>query len=268
MAKGQDIDAVVDDVYGRLKCHAAANPDWPVNVFELPGMSGRERAAVALAAAVGQIGNGGLFQYVDNGVAHRAPAGGVPACVAAGALVAGGRAHDPEVADALSLLLRGAASARHREDFARLRLVIERNALDAVTREMYALGHGRIDAFLTAVMAGHPDDLDPFATEWRPEPLPPFVPGQDVRHPSVVVDATGLDGNAHAIVAEVAGALRRGRIPAEEIQAFRDEALSGGYDKVLSTMMRWVSVEFSPEEDADAGMDDGEGADGPSPGFR
>ncbi len=231
-------------------------------------MTGRDRASVALAGAVGQIGNGGLAQYVDNGVAHRTPEGGkVWSCVAAGALVEAGRSEDAEVADRLILLLRGAATARNRDDFRRLVPVIEHNGLGAVEREMFALGHDRIDAFLSRLVALHPVDADPFDTAWRPAPMAPFAPSANLLYPNVVVDASTLSGNANAVIGAVSSALRRARVPDEEIEAFRREARSGDYDKVLATMMRWVTVEMGDDE-PEIDEDDPEEEEGHRPGGR
>jgi hypothetical protein len=38
-------------------------------------------------------------------------------------------------------------------------------------------------------------------------------------------------------------ALRRARVPQEEIKQFQLEATSGDYDNLLQTCMRWVDVD-------------------------
>ena len=64
-----------------------------------------------------------------------------------------------------------------------------------------------------------------------------------IRFPAVRVRLTGRDGNALAIVAAVSRALRKARVPAEDIDAFQAEAaLSGGYETVLRTALSWVTV--------------------------
>ena len=63
----------------------------------------------------------------------------------------------------------------------------------------------------------------------------------DIKHPEVQVQLTGQDGNAMAIMARVAQGLRRGGY-AGEVDAYMEEAMSGDYDNVLQTSMRWVSV--------------------------
>jgi hypothetical protein len=63
------------------------------------------------------------------------------------------------------------------------------------------------------------------------------------KYPNVTVRLIGTDGNAAAIIGKVQGALRRAKVPPDEIKRFQDEATSGDYDNVLATAMRWVDVE-------------------------
>ena len=69
------------------------------------------------------------------------------------------------------------------------------------------------------------------------------------KYPELEVELIGTDSNAIAIVAAVGRAMRQYRdddrhrlIDDAEIDAFRKEALSGDYNNVLQTCMRWVSV--------------------------
>jgi hypothetical protein len=64
----------------------------------------------------------------------------------------------------------------------------------------------------------------------------------DVKYPNVKVQLVGQDGNAFFIIGRVAQALRRAKVPADEVKQFTDEATSGDYDNVLQTAMRWVDV--------------------------
>lgn len=64
----------------------------------------------------------------------------------------------------------------------------------------------------------------------------------NVKYPNIKVKLTGRDGNAFAILARVREEMRRANVPAEDRQAFYDEATSGDYNNVLATCMRWVSV--------------------------
>ena len=62
------------------------------------------------------------------------------------------------------------------------------------------------------------------------------------RYPDVQVQLTGTDGNAFAIMGAVTRELRRAGVSAEEISKYREESMSGDYDNLLATAMRWVDV--------------------------
>ena len=64
----------------------------------------------------------------------------------------------------------------------------------------------------------------------------------DVRFPDVKVKLTGRDGNAFAIIGNVANALKRAGHKAEA-EEFKAEMLaSPSYDALLQCAMRWVDV--------------------------
>jgi len=63
-----------------------------------------------------------------------------------------------------------------------------------------------------------------------------------IKYPNIKVQLTGQDGNAYAILATVAKALRKNDVPEKEIDEFRQEAKSGDYDNLLQTCCKWVSV--------------------------
>lgn len=56
------------------------------------------------------------------------------------------------------------------------------------------------------------------------------------------VKLSGVNGNALALVATVSSALKKEGYSKELISDFRKEALSGNYDKVLQTCMKWADV--------------------------
>jgi hypothetical protein len=64
----------------------------------------------------------------------------------------------------------------------------------------------------------------------------------EVKYPDINVQLTGEDGNAFAVIGLVNRALLRAGVSADERAAFRTEAMSGDYDNVLATAMRWVDV--------------------------
>ena len=62
------------------------------------------------------------------------------------------------------------------------------------------------------------------------------------KYPNVTVQLTGEDGNAFFIIGRVSKELRRAGVPSLDIEAFTNEAMSGDYNNVLQTCMRWVDV--------------------------
>lgn len=62
------------------------------------------------------------------------------------------------------------------------------------------------------------------------------------KFPHVHVQLSGEDGNAFFIIGRVRKALRNEGVPNDKIDAFCNEAMSGDYDNVLRTVMRWVSA--------------------------
>lgn len=69
------------------------------------------------------------------------------------------------------------------------------------------------------------------------------------KYPHINVQMAGQDGNAFSILGRVRSALRRERVPAEEISRFCDEAMSGDYDHLLATVMAWVDVDGDDDND-------------------
>lgn len=62
------------------------------------------------------------------------------------------------------------------------------------------------------------------------------------KYPDVEVELVGQDGNTFSLVGQTQRALRHAGVPKEECKAFFDEALSGDYDNVLETIMKWVTT--------------------------
>jgi hypothetical protein len=73
---------------------------------------------------------------------------------------------------------------------------------------------------------------------------------EEIRHPEIEVQLSGLSGNAGTLMDAVTSAIkearRRGDLTAEEaaksIGEFREEAMSGDYTHLLRTCQRWVNV--------------------------
>jgi len=64
----------------------------------------------------------------------------------------------------------------------------------------------------------------------------------EVKYPEVKVRLSGRDGNAFSIIGRVGNALRDAGVDKAECEKFRKEAMSGDYDNVLTTCMKWVDV--------------------------
>lgn len=62
------------------------------------------------------------------------------------------------------------------------------------------------------------------------------------KYENIKVRLTGTDGNAFAIMAKVSGALREEGVPSSEVEDYLAESMSGDYDALLRTAMRWVDV--------------------------
>ncbi len=56
-----------------------------------------------------------------------------------------------------------------------------------------------------------------------------------------VVQLSGSDGNAFTIIGKVGSALRRSG-HADKVDQFMKEAMSGDYDNVIATAMKYVEV--------------------------
>lgn len=68
------------------------------------------------------------------------------------------------------------------------------------------------------------------------------VETDEPRHPEVVVELVGQDGNAFGIASRTRMALKRAGVSNEECASFFDEAMSGDFDHVLETVRAWVTV--------------------------
>ena len=63
-----------------------------------------------------------------------------------------------------------------------------------------------------------------------------------IKYPDIHVQLTGNDGNAFSIMGNVTREMKRNGVSLEEVNAFREEAMSGDYDNLLRTCMEWVDV--------------------------
>ena len=63
-----------------------------------------------------------------------------------------------------------------------------------------------------------------------------------MKYPNIEVQLTGTDGNAFAIMGAVSKALKSAGVNTLEVKEFTTEAMSGDYDSLLVTCMKWVNV--------------------------
>jgi hypothetical protein len=64
----------------------------------------------------------------------------------------------------------------------------------------------------------------------------------NIKYPKIKVRLAGKDGNAFNLLGIMQHALQRGGVPKVEIDAFLKEAMSGDYDYLLQTCMKWATV--------------------------
>jgi len=62
------------------------------------------------------------------------------------------------------------------------------------------------------------------------------------KYPHVHFSLSDSDGNSMVIIGGVRKALRRAGVASDIIESFSTEAMSGNYDHVLQTCMKWVST--------------------------
>jgi hypothetical protein len=60
---------------------------------------------------------------------------------------------------------------------------------------------------------------------------------------NVTVELSGQDGNAFAVMAKVKSAIEKAGATQSEIENYLAESMSGDYDNLLRTAMKWVHVE-------------------------
>jgi hypothetical protein len=63
------------------------------------------------------------------------------------------------------------------------------------------------------------------------------------KYQTITVKLTGNDGNAFSIMAQVSKALRKAGASSDEVEQYMSESMSGDYDNLLRTAMKWVNVE-------------------------
>ena len=62
------------------------------------------------------------------------------------------------------------------------------------------------------------------------------------KYPNIKAKLIGQDGNAYAIIGTVKQALRKASVPQNDIDEFVVEAMSGDYNNIIVTALKWVTV--------------------------
>jgi hypothetical protein len=65
----------------------------------------------------------------------------------------------------------------------------------------------------------------------------------DAKYPNVEVRLSGEDGNAFMIIGRCRRAAKAAGVSNDELEKFSSEAMSGDYDNVLQTCMKWFTVQ-------------------------
>ena len=61
------------------------------------------------------------------------------------------------------------------------------------------------------------------------------------KYPDIQIELVGTDSNAVAILSKVTHAIR-GKNSKNEMAEFQKEAMSGDYDNLLQTCMKWFNI--------------------------
>jgi hypothetical protein len=63
------------------------------------------------------------------------------------------------------------------------------------------------------------------------------------------VKLVGIDGNAFSIIGACMKAARKAKMPAEDIKMIQTEMMSGSYDHLLATALKYFAVEGEEDEE-------------------
>ncbi len=203
---------------------------------------------VLLGTANHQICNGGFLQYFDNGYAS-----GEGECFHHHdedillhkemlALAVKYGLHHSEIGLEVHAILAAfcivgddESETDDEDDGCRRGEVANANELDALDARYYAVNEKWVKEIKVLTARWLKSGTNPI-TEIRPLPKP------NKPAPRPRVRLVGQDGNAFAIIGRVCEALRKAGAPAETIVQYRRESMSGDYDNVLATAMKYCEV--------------------------
>lgn len=202
---------------------------------------------ILLGAANYQICNGGFLQYFDNGYAS-----GEGGCHHHDedillhkemlALIGGYGLHLSEIGLEVYAILAAFRIVRDDEsetededDGCRRGEVANTDDLDVLDARYYAVNAKWVKDIKVLTARWLKSGTNPI-TEIRP------LPKANKPAPRPRVKLAGQDGNAFAIVGRVCEALRKAGASADTVAQYRRESMSGDYDNVLATAMKYCEV--------------------------
>lgn len=217
----------------------------------IQGLNPLQQKATFLANLHYQTLNGGLQQWVENGLGlsidetiKTVCAIGTPTAIQVAEMLSKlrpfidlsksdrGWAGDYWIRD--PALLEDDDFLDEDEDFEALQVA---NSLDEKYYELSDQFAKDIEAWLDT---GAPDLTQSIPDQKQRPTLQPSLTG--TRYPAIRVQLINEDGNAFVILSKVSSAMQRARISDSERDQFYKEATSGDYNHLLRTCTRWVTI--------------------------
>ncbi len=78
----------------------------------------------------------------------------------------------------------------------------------------------------------------------------------EVKYPQVTVKDFGRDGNAFFLIGQCLGAAKKAKLTKEQQDEFSKEAMSGDYDHVIQTCLKYFDCKYIGDSDEDPEDDD------------
>ncbi len=79
-----------------------------------------------------------------------------------------------------------------------------------------------------------------------------------IKYPQVKIKLVGEDGNAFSILGRCKNAMRKAKIPEAEQKVMLDEAMSGDYDHLLATVMKYFTLDDGDDDYSNEDYDEDE----------
>ena len=69
-----------------------------------------------------------------------------------------------------------------------------------------------------------------------------WVKSSMAKYPGIQVQLVGTDGNAFTIIGKIMREMRNHGVNEKEINKYKKDSMSGDYDNVLRTAIKWVDI--------------------------